>query len=84
MAEKQNILSYTVIFEPLEEGGYMVTVPALPGIVTQGDDLRDAREMAEDAIKCHLAGMLKDGDEIPIESESPTKIEKIEVHIESA
>ena len=60
MPRKQKILSYTVIFEPLEEGGYMVTVPALPGIVTQGDDLQDAREMAEDAIKCHLACMKRE------------------------
>ena len=65
MAEKQKILSYTVIFEPLEEGGYLVTVPALPGIVTQGDDLQDAREMAEDAIKCHLAGIIKENRQCP-------------------
>ncbi|MCP5114467.1 MAG: type II toxin-antitoxin system HicB family antitoxin, partial [bacterium] len=26
--------SYTVLFEPAEEGGYVVTCPALPGLVT--------------------------------------------------
>jgi antitoxin HicB len=26
--------SYTVLFEPAEEGGYVVTCPALPGVVT--------------------------------------------------
>ena len=56
---------YTVIYEKLEEGGYQVIVPALPGIVTFGRDLPAAREMARDAIVCHLRGLLKDGEEIP-------------------
>ncbi len=42
--------TYTVLFDPAEEGGYVVTVPALPGLVTQGDTLEEAREMAKDAI----------------------------------
>jgi len=56
---------YTVIYEALSEGGYQVLVPALPGIVTFGRDLAEAREMARDAIVCHLRGLLKDGEEIP-------------------
>lgn len=59
------ILDYTVIFESLEEGGYMVVVPALPGIVTFGENLDSAREMAVDAIKCHLEGLYKDGEPLP-------------------
>jgi antitoxin HicB len=61
MAER----GYTVIYERLSEGGYQVIVPALPGIVTYGRTLEEAREMAEDAILCHLRGLLKDGEEIP-------------------
>jgi len=53
------------IFEPLVEGGFQVIVPALPGIVTFGRTLEEAREMARDAITCHLRALLKDGDEIP-------------------
>ena len=56
---------YTVIYEALSEGGYQVLVPALPGIVTFGRDLAEAREMARDAIVCHLRGLLSDGEEIP-------------------
>jgi antitoxin HicB len=56
---------YTVIYEPLAEGGYQVTVPALPGIVTYGRTMEEAREMAQDAIICHPRGLLKDGEEIP-------------------
>jgi antitoxin HicB len=42
---------YTVFFEPAEEGGFVVTCPALPGLVTEGDTLEDARAMAADAIR---------------------------------
>ncbi|MDP8991218.1 MAG: type II toxin-antitoxin system HicB family antitoxin [Acidobacteriota bacterium] len=56
---------YTVIYEALSEGGYQVLVPALPGIVTYGRYLEEARELARDAIVCHLRGLLKDGEEIP-------------------
>ncbi len=50
---------YNVIYEPAEEGGYIVTVPASPGLVTEGDTLEEAKEMAEDAIKCHLMSLMK-------------------------
>jgi antitoxin HicB len=56
---------YNVIYEALEEGGYQVIVPALPGIVTYGRNLAEAREMARDAIACHIRGLLKDHEEIP-------------------
>lgn len=56
---------YTVIYEPLTVGGYQVIVPALPGIVTYGRSLEEARDMAEDAIRCHLRALMKDGEEIP-------------------
>jgi antitoxin HicB len=59
------ILNYTVLFKPIEEGGYIVVVPALPGIVTFGKDLEEARLMAADAIKCHCEGLLKDGEPLP-------------------
>lgn len=62
---------YSVVFEPAEEGGYIVTVPALPGLVTEGDTLEDAREMAGDAIRGYLEALAKSGEEIPIEQGEP-------------
>jgi len=56
---------YRVIYEPLTEGGFQVIVPALPGIVTYGRTIEEAREMAQDAISWHLQGLLKDDEEIP-------------------
>jgi predicted RNase H-like HicB family nuclease len=62
---------YTVIYERLLEGGYQVIVPALPGIVTYGRTIAEAREMAEDAIRCHLRALMKDGEEIPKDPFAP-------------
>jgi len=47
--------------------GYQVTVPLLPGLITYGRTLEEAREMARDAILCHLEGLKKDGERIPDE-----------------
>ena len=58
---------YTAVFEPAEEGGYVVTVPALPGIVTEGDTLEEARAMVVDAIQGYLEILREDGVPIPIE-----------------
>ena len=58
---------YRVIYDQLSEGGFQVIVPALPGIVTYGRTIEEAREMAQDAISCHIQGLLKDNEEIPID-----------------
>jgi antitoxin HicB len=50
---------YTAFFEANELGGYTVTVPALPGLVTEGKDLEHARAMAKDAIQCCIDGLKK-------------------------
>ena len=63
--ESQSEYDYTVLFEPAAEGGYVVTCPALPGLVTEGDNLEDARIMAEDAIKGYLESLRNDGEPIP-------------------
>lgn len=51
----------------LEASGYQVTVPLLPGLITRGRTLAEAREMARDAIRFHLDGLRKDGGRIPDE-----------------
>jgi len=75
--------SFTVYFEPAIEGGYVVTCPALPGLVTEGDTLAEARAMARDAIRAYIESLLKDGEPIPAEPKiilQPVK-EKIKVAI---
>lgn len=51
---------YTVLFEPAEEGGFVVTCLALPGLVTEGGTLEEARAMAEDAIRGYIESLRKD------------------------
>jgi predicted RNase H-like HicB family nuclease len=57
--------NFTVLYEPAEEGGYVVKCPALPGLVTEGDTLEEARAMAEDAIRGYLESLRKDGLPVP-------------------
>jgi len=59
------ILNFTVVMTPDETGGYVVTCPALPGLVTEGDTLEEAREMAADAIKICLESLARDGETLP-------------------
>ena len=57
--------NYTVIFEPAEEGGYNIVVPALPEICTQGHTLAEAKQMAVDAIRLVIESALEFGEPIP-------------------
>ena len=52
--------TFTMLFEPADEGGYVVTCPALPGLVTEGDTMEEARKMAEDALRAYLESLRKD------------------------
>jgi antitoxin HicB len=59
--------TYTVVITPNDPDGYLVTCPALPGVVTQGDTFDEARAMAADAITCYLESLIEDGLPIPID-----------------
>jgi antitoxin HicB len=59
------IRSYTFVFTPEPEGGYTVTCPALPGLVTYGESLPAAREMARDAMEGLIEALLERGATIP-------------------
>lgn len=71
---------YTVVLIPdPEDGGYTLTVPALPGLVTQGDSLEDALAMAREAIAFHLECLVEEGEAIP--DEGGIVVEHVEVAI---
>ena len=77
--------SFTVLFEPAEEGGYVATCPALPGLVTEGDTLDEARANARDAIQGYLESLAKDGAPLPTDKEirlEPVK-EKVTVALDA-
>ncbi len=64
------IRTYTFVFDPDPEGGFVVTCPALPGLVTYGRTLAEARDMAQEAMAGMIDVLLEDGEEIP-ESDPP-------------
>ncbi len=64
--------TYTIVLDPdPDEPGYTVTVPALPGCVTQGASVEQCLARAEEAIAVHLEGLRHDGVPIPDEQEHP-------------
>ncbi len=56
---------YNIMLRPEPEGGYTALVPALPGCVTYGKTVDEAREMAKDAISGYIASLRKHKDPIP-------------------
>ncbi len=43
-----------VVLEPSEEGGYVASVPDLPGCLSEGDDMEDAIRNIREAIELYL------------------------------
>lgn len=78
-AKKELVLNYTAVFEPQPEGGYTVVVPALPGCITEGDSLKEARKMASDAIKAYCESLLKDNLPLPKDIFLEPKREKVRI-----
>ena len=64
--------SYSVVLEPQEGGGFTVTVPALPEVVTEGETEAEALAMAEDAIRLVLDYRKERG--LPLTPESSQEI----------
>ena len=44
------------------EGGFTVTVPALPGCITYGKNLNEAIEMAKEAIELYIEVLQENGE----------------------
>lgn len=69
IAKRKRILKYSAIFLPAEEGGYIVSIPSLPGCTTQGDTFEEAALMIKDAISGYLAVLKDTKQDIPEEKE---------------
>ena len=62
---KHNIYQYTAIFEPDKEvGGYTVTIPSLPGCVSEGDTFEEALANIEEAASLYIEVMKNKKDKI--------------------
>lgn len=66
---KAKELNYTVLFQKESEGGYTAIVPSLPGCVTYGKDLEEARSMVQEAIELYLESLRNHNEEIPNQEE---------------
>lgn len=66
----QRTRTFRLILSPEPEGGYTVTVPSLPGCVTWGKDIPEAKAMAREAIDLYLEDMIANDEDIPNDSES--------------
>ena len=61
---------FNIMLRPELEGGFTALVPALPGCVTYGRTLDEAREMAKDAISAYIASLKKHHDPVPSDDDT--------------
>ncbi len=72
--------TYPVILTPDEiDGGFVVTFPDLPEVVTQGEDAAGALDEAADALEEAIAGRIRRGDPIPRPSASAGSVREVPV-----
>ena len=62
---RQTLVAYLCHFRPEPEGGFTVTCPKLPPVVTYGETLEEAQANAREAIELCLEVMREDGQSIP-------------------
>lgn len=61
-------MRYTVVLEREEDGGFVVSVPALPGCVSQGDTRAQALNNIREAIELYIEDCREAGDPVPNEA----------------
>ena len=62
---------YTIVLTPEPEGGFTITVPALPCYVGHAETEEEALAVAEEGIKFHIDCLMAEGQCVPEESDSP-------------
>jgi predicted RNase H-like HicB family nuclease len=65
--------SYIALIHKDTDSDYGVSFPDLPGVISAGTTLDEARTMAAEALALHLEGLAEDGDAIP----EPSSLEEI-------
>lgn len=62
------MLRFIALVHNDEGSDYGVSFPDLPGCVTAGATLAEARIFAEEALALHLAGLIEDAEVVPVPS----------------
>ena len=57
--KRMKTYAYTIHLEPVKDGGYTVTVPALPGCITEGSTFDEAVTMAVECIQGYMETLRK-------------------------
>jgi len=63
-------MKYTVLIRAGNESGYVATVPALPGCVSQGRTRRQALRNAKEAMEAYIEALLEDGLAVPVQTDA--------------
>ena len=71
--EASRVRQYIALIHKDADSDYGVSFPDLPGVISVGSTLDEAREMAAEALALHLEGMAEDGEAIP----EPSSLEEI-------
>ena len=58
-------MKFTVILEPQKDGGFTVSVPALPGCISEGENREEALKNIKEAIELYLEVLKEDKKPIP-------------------
>ena len=74
-------VTYRVELAALEQGGFLVTVPALPGCVTWGSTFDQAVAMAKEAAELWVEDMVERGQPVPDEPKADCPAVKIGVQV---
>ena len=62
------VLQYTAVFEPdVEIGGFTVTIPALPGCISEADTFEEALANIQEAAELYLETLKQERKYIPAE-----------------
>jgi predicted RNase H-like HicB family nuclease len=64
---------YIALIHKDADSDYGVSFPDLPGVITAGSNLDEARKMATEALAFHLEGLAEDGEAVP----EPSSLEEI-------
>ncbi|MCO5251760.1 MAG: type II toxin-antitoxin system HicB family antitoxin [Candidatus Kapabacteria bacterium] len=62
--------NYKVLLRPEPEGGFTVLVPSLPGCISYGSTLIEAKIMAKEAIELYLESLSEHNESIPNDNET--------------
>ncbi len=60
-----NISNYRILLREEPEGGFTVFVPSLEGCITYGDDLKEAKANAKEAIELYIESLQEDNLPVP-------------------